>query len=392
MNFNFVCDRIVKGKAYPALAQHQAEPYTPAWQEFVKHYPYTVPCELIEHCAEFDYPHQVYSLDEAYPAGSYYIIGIGFFDFTIDYFSLMSERVIGQLRTGNLRALFYYHEGDFPTEISQRLDTLAKLWSIPRINVQFVTGNSAVSGNRGFRYFPDHELLYWRRNNTTLPTPINLQPREKDFTVLSRTHKWWRATAMADLHRNNLLDNSYWSYRTDVSVLEDPTLNPIRVDDLNLQYSLTKFLEGTPYTCDTLTADDHNNHALVESQHYTDSYCNIVLETLYDAGGGTFLTEKTFKPIKHGQPFIVVGPPGSLAILHQLGYRTFDHIIDPAYDSELDNTERWRKIYKEIVRIKEANKSEWFAECYNDIVHNQQLFAASKFDRLNTLRNQLIIR
>jgi hypothetical protein len=40
----------------------------------------------------------------------------------------------------------------------------------------------------------------------------------------------------------------------------------------------------------------------------------LCLETHFDAdqSGGAFLTEKTFKPIKHGQMFFVAGPAGSL--------------------------------------------------------------------------------
>ena len=82
LKFNFVADCILNGKAYPALAQHQAAPYTPAWREFVQHWPYTVPCELVEHCAEFSVPYRLYSINDDYPRDSYYIIGIGFFDFT----------------------------------------------------------------------------------------------------------------------------------------------------------------------------------------------------------------------------------------------------------------------------------------------------------------------
>ena len=52
-----------------------------------------------------------------------------------------------------------------------------------------------------------------------------------------------------------------------------------------------------------------------ESKYYANAYCNIVMETHFDADGstGTFLTEKTYKPIKHGQLFFVAGPAGTSA-------------------------------------------------------------------------------
>ena len=45
----FIADSIVKGKPYPALTQHQARPYTPAWREFGQHWPHTTPAELFGH-------------------------------------------------------------------------------------------------------------------------------------------------------------------------------------------------------------------------------------------------------------------------------------------------------------------------------------------------------
>ena len=44
---NFIADNIVKGSPYPALARHQARPYTPSWREFGQHWPHTTPAELL---------------------------------------------------------------------------------------------------------------------------------------------------------------------------------------------------------------------------------------------------------------------------------------------------------------------------------------------------------
>jgi hypothetical protein len=196
---------------------------------------------------------------------------------------------------------------------------------------------------------------------------------------------------MADLHRNGLLENSYWSYNTSVIIDDRPEDNPIEVDTLGVQDYVKQFLKNGPYTCDQLTDQQHNDHSHIETAHYADSYCNIVLETHFDAdqSDGTFLTEKTFKPIKHGQPFVIVGPAGSLEQLRQLGYRTFDHAIDNTYDTITNNTARWQAVLKTVQQIKQCDIKQWFADCLEDVLHNQQLFADSKADRLNTLLERL---
>jgi hypothetical protein len=385
--FKFATDAVVRGKAYPALAEWQATPYTPEWRQFYYHWPYTVPCELHEHCMNHNFPHQLRSINHCDHSTWVYTIGLGFFDFSIDYFSLIPQSVFDK----KMILLFYYHEGDNPRRIKTRLDQLCVSHGLDVNCYRFVSGNTAANAVENFVWFPDHELLYWHRNRDVPASPIHCNTRSWKFTVLNRTHKWWRATVMADLQRCGILDVSQWSYNTDITVGDDPADNPIEIDVLGLRDSVEDFIKSGPYTCDDLTANQHNDHHLHVPAHYTDSYCHIVIETHFDAdqSNGSFLTEKTFKPIKHGQPFVIVGGPGSLAALKKLGYRTFDHAIDNSYDSEPDNTRRWQMILKAIEEISCQNLDKWFEKCSDDIYHNQRLFLDSKHNRLNMLFNKL---
>jgi len=386
MAFNLVADCVIKGKPYPPLTKWQAEPYTPAWREFGKHWPYIVPLELFEHCQTHNYPCSIA------PHGDLYPIGLGFFNFKIDYFGLLNADILQSLKDNKLKILFYYHEGDNPYAIHQQLNSLCIIHNLPLDCYRFISGNTEADKIRGMVYFPDHELLYWHRNRNVAGVVLHLNQREKDFTVLSRTHKWWRATVMSDLHKQGLLNNSYWSYRTDIATDEPFTDNPIEIDSLDrVREHMDKFLLGAPYTCDSMDENQHNDHGLIESSHYTNSYCHIILETHFDADGskGAFLTEKTFKVIKHGHPFVIAGCPGSLCALRKLGYKTFDHAIDNSYDDEMDNTKRWCKLVNTIKQIKQENLHSWFIKCSDDINYNQQLFTSSKYSRLNTLFERL---
>jgi len=386
-DLRFAATAIVKGKAYPALAQHSARPYTKSWHQFRHHWPYTVPCELHEHCATHRVDHSIGLLEQA-QSGDFFTIGLGFFDFDIDYISLIPQQVWDQ----QLKILFYYHEGDNPGRIQQRLDKLCQLHGRDPDCYRFVSGNTAADHLDRFAWFPDHELLYWHRNRSVTPTSIHLNARTHRFTILNRTHKWWRATVMADLQRHGVLDHSLWSYNTAIAQGDDMLDNPLELDTLNLREAVQKFIEQGPYSCDQLTADDHNNHHLHVPEHYANSYCHIVVETHFDAdqSGGAFLTEKVFKPIKHGQPFVVAGAPGTLATLRKMGYRTFDHVIDNSYDLETDNTRRWQMLMKSIQQIQNQDPDAWFAQCLDDVCHNQNLFVKPKTHRLNMLSQRLL--
>ena len=389
LKFKLAVDRIVQHKAYPALATWSAEPYTEQWRQFVQHWPNTVPIELLEHCRTHSVECEL--VDVARATNAYYPVGIGFFNFDVDYFALMTPQVRHKLSQAQLTVLFYYHEGDNPFRIKERLDQLCQNHLLPVNCYRFVSGNTAADTIPGFAYFPDHELLYWHRNQGHAPAQWHNQPRDNEFTALSRTHKWWRATVMTDMHRAGILKNSIWSYGK-VTIHDRPEDNPIEIDQFDLlRPFVNAFLEQGPFVCDPMTSDEQNNHQLTVYDHYVNSYCNIVLETHFDAdqSGGAFLTEKTFKPIKHAQPFVIVGAPGSLAALRQLGYRTFDHVIDNSYDLELDNTQRWIKTKSAIKQIQQQDMHLWYEQCREDIVHNQQLFCASKHTRLNNLLERL---
>ena len=390
MTFNFVVDRIVQDTAYPTLAQHQAEPYTPAWREFRQHWPYTQPVELLEYCNEHSVTYALYTI-EAYPIDSYYVIHLSWFDFAIDYIALLPKPVFDAVKNNKLRILFYYHEGDNPVRIKYRLDSLCAVWELNYTVYRFVSGNTRANLLENFVYFCDHELLYYNRNKNNekiLKTSGSLM---RVFTALSRTHKWWRATSLADLHRRSLLDNSYWSYSTELHCDDRIEDCAIEIDTLNLREYLTDFIACAPYRADDLSSEQHNDHNLTVEEHYTNAYCNIVFETVFDAdqSGGTFLTEKTFKPIKHGQPFVIAGCAGSLQVLRDLGYRVFDSVIDNSYDLITNNTERWIAIRNTIEQIKNSNLEEFRLLCQSDVEHNQQVFLSSKRDRLNRLLEKL---
>lgn len=386
MPLNLVVDCIVRGKIYPALARHRAEPYTPEWRQFEQHWPNTVPLRLQEYFDNHNIEYRLYSTDESYPNNSFYPIGLGFFNFDLDYFSLLPVPVFSGLIARKLRLLFYYHEGDNPQHIKQRLDRLAGFHGLAPDCYRFVSGNTAAKNLKKFAYFPDFELWY-RHRNTVPPLPIHDEPRSRDFTVLNRLHKSWRATFMADLLP--LLHNSYWSYCETGRIYDEE--NPLEIDSVTgLRNRTQDFLDRAPYYTDNLSDTERNSNAVTVEQFYTDSWMHIVVETHWDAdqSSGAFLTEKTFKPIKHGQPFFIAGCAGSLQTLRDLGYRTFDSVLDNTYDDIQDNTLRWRALRRSIEQVQD-HLPRVFEQCRPDIEHNQQLFLEQKTQRLNTLLERL---
>jgi hypothetical protein len=389
MALNLVADKTLRGKIYPALTRHEAWPYTPGWREFGQHWPYTIPFRLQEYCDHHGIALNIYSTTNSFPVDTFYPIGLAFFDFGIDYVELMPVEIRKALRQEKLRVLFYYHEGDNPERIKNRLDELCENHLLPSNCYVFVSANTAARELKNFVYFTDFELWYYQRNHNLPALEIHSNPRECEFTVLNRLHKSWRALAMADLKSQDLLTKSYWSY-CETGVFDDADC-PIEIDAITgLRGATKKFLQSAPYISDELDADQRNDHSSLVAKYHVNSYCNIVMETHFDAdqSGGAFLTEKTFKPIKHGQLFFIAGPAGSLQMLRELGYRVFDEVLDNSYDLEQDHTQRWMALTRSIY-FAQSKLPELFEQARADIEHNQQLFQASKTDRLNTLIKEI---
>lgn len=84
------------------------------------------------------------------------------------------------------------------------------------------------------------------------------------------------------------------------------------------------------------------------------SFLHLVNETVfYDRK--LHLTEKTFHPIVHLRPFMLITAPGNLRYLKSYGFRTFGDWIDESYDDIEDDDARLDHIAGETERI--ANKS-----------------------------------
>lgn len=131
-------------------------------------------------------------------------------------------------------------------------------------------------------------------------------------------------------------------------------------------------------------------HSLDKS-FYEDTYFSIVTETLcspeFSQKGnilGRAISEKTFKPILHHQPFMILGVPGVLRLLRELGYKTFSPYIDESYDDEEDVGKRCYMIAKEVkklCKLKGDELQEFLANCkaitefnYNVLI-NKKVFS-----------------
>ena len=124
------------------------------------------------------------------------------------------------------------------------------------------------------------------------------------------------------------------------------------------------------------------NYALDLNNTLYDTYpVNLVTETLFFTNA-IFPTEKIFKPMLHGQIFLLAGAPGFLKKLRSYGFKTFSPYIDETYDDIDDPVERGIALVrtlKAIVKSSEADFAALLLQCQPTIQHNRQLLTNKAF-------------
>jgi hypothetical protein len=122
------------------------------------------------------------------------------------------------------------------------------------------------------------------------------------------------------------------------------------------------------------------------SVHSLTSYFDITTET-YMEGDYKSFTEKVCKPLMNFQPFVFIGFKGGLALLRELGFKTFNGFIDESYDSEPDHVKRLSMAYEEIKKLCGMPKQQihdWYWKMEDILVHNHNTFMNfHKTDRYN---------
>ena len=160
-----------------------------------------------------------------------------------------------------------------------------------------------------------------------------------------------RRTIVCHLLRRDFLERSIVSFRDDHP---DRT----RFDDDEMQRAWEEVQKRQPLVIDRDLPLDfsqymQDNFAAVtigEAWPYRDTSFSIVCETHFTSDI-LFVSEKVWKPIVNGHPFMIVGTPASLAYLRSLGFQTFTPIIDESYDALIDTGERMQALFAVIDRL-----------------------------------------
>jgi hypothetical protein len=188
---------------------------------------------------------------------------------------------------------------------------------------------------------------------------LQIKPYPKKYISLNRRWRTGRLALVSHLLTKNLLEQGFVSLQSFEGRNWDNSWNKM----IYLQDHTTKELfeqcKDEIINLPNLKLDDTNFDDMNSVTHdlddfYLNSYFSIVGGTGFyekEIPNIAGLCEKTFKAIQKKHPFILLQTANNLPLLHGMGYKTFDGLIDESYDRETDDNKRMLMIVNEIERL-----------------------------------------
>jgi hypothetical protein len=206
---------------------------------------------------------------------------------------------------------------------------------------------------------------------------IEAAQKYQDNYSTNRPYKFLFLNGRARPHRKHLLDRL--SPLLDSAIWSNLDLGNGAIQLLHPQYEVANFdvsfdTAGQSFVKDKIFPHNTWGDVIIEARPYLDSYFSLVTETVH-AYPHSFRTEKIWKPIAVGHPWIAVANQGFYRDMHNLGFRTFGDVIDESFDTIQDNDQRLERVAAVVEDLCSQDLASFLESCYTTCKYNQQHLA-----------------
>jgi hypothetical protein len=177
------------------------------------------------------------------------------------------------------------------------------------------------------------------------------------FLFLNGVNRYHRNFLYEELNRKTLLKDSLHSFLSKNILL--PSEYQYQVNENNIRngrYINNDWPDGQIFT-----------------NLYADTYFSLVTETNFEYPH-SFRTEKIYKPLKLGHPFIVSANYGFYRDLHNLGYKTFGNLIDESFDLIENNEDRLKRTVQVVEDLCKSDLKSFLNAAQSACRYNRELF------------------
>lgn len=227
-------------------------------------------------------------------------------------------------------------------------------------------------------YFPYYSQ--WLINSTNKRVPLTTVSKSYSLGCLNGNPRPHRIANFLKLRKKPYWDKTSMTffYRDDGAKRSDDLR--LTVDEINEWNEIKKSLPAPVL-----------NITQLDLPQLTNSYLHLVVETTV-ASHSISTTEKTWKPIAAGVPFVMLSNPGTMDFLKQHGVDIYDDIIDHKYyDSEQSARARLDKLHTVIDDLMLQGIDKIYNQLTDRVITNQTKFFNGEFDLhyLETLTNTI---
>jgi len=189
----------------------------------------------------------------------------------------------------------------------------------------------------------------------------------RDFLYQTiKTHRLQDKIKMTYL-KPNLNDDSVkfeWDSDVDIAEFGDPD---------------KVYLEGTWRTV-SYHGQNQPMARIIPINVYNQSAYSIIAETGYN-NFYSFYTEKTAKTILAKRLFVMFSGYKFLQNFRQLGFQTFDSVIDESYDLIPDNDQRWCAAFQQVQQLCTQDQQQVFEKIQPIVEHNYSVLLDTDWDQ-----------
>lgn len=186
--------------------------------------------------------------------------------------------------------------------------------------------------------------------------------RPYTFLFTNRKMRSHRRYLITTLRKSGLLDSALWSCLHQHSTQGHPEITRIYSPDTNMPL---KTLDPAYDPAPTDWID-----GIIHPLQYQHTWFTLVSETGFEYPY-SFRTEKVWKPILAGHPFIVCANQGFYRDFRNLGFRTFNHLIDESFDSIIDGKERLDMLIATVKWLCNQDLQKFWKESRDICLYNQ---------------------
>ena len=112
----------------------------------------------------------------------------------------------------------------------------------------------------------------------------------------------------------------------------------------------------------------------IRAEPYIDTYFSLVTETVFDYPY-SLRSEKIYKPIAMGHPFVAVANRGFYQDLHNAGFQTYHSLINESFDQIDNHQDRLDRIAQVVEDLCSSNLNEFLVAAQAISKYNQQHMA-----------------